>query len=750
MKKHRSKFFLLILFIAIAFNMTLFTNSLFFKFNVDTLHEKLINFDNLRMSGPEINITTPENKTYYGSMSGYYPATYGFESEDVGTSGTDIGFVDTVQLNAEIISSLGDHKKVLEINDDSLSIACHAYNNLTSAQSNGTVEYWIASSNCTALNKFTPFDDDMVGFRFAIYADKFQFRDSTDWHDIIGAPTPQDNSWYHIRIDFEASTGGYEGLTQYTWRVYIDGIEYGDYSFENNQASFNKIAFKTGTVSSPIIYIDAIGYSWDPKYNIGDNLQEGLLLSFENSTTLDWIGYSLDGQVNNTIVGNTTLPFPSNDGVHSIQVFGNNSIGTMYQSDMRYFTTELINIVTPENKTYTEPMSGYYPATYGFENDKIGDDPTDWSIAEDGGTVKVISELDNHKSLVEFHDTSGTEDVWIAKNLTSQESGTLEVWVRITDTTDSIVFVLFDVYGGNTAFQTQIRYDILRTSDAGWQTLVDPALDNTWYHIRWDFNCVDDTYDIYIDNELKRSNCVFGVNIASIGHILIRTSNEPIDYYAYIDAFGYTGDSDYDIGDNLQEGLLLNFENNTKFNWFGYSLDNRPSRTILGNTTFPFPTNDGVHTIQVFGNNSIGTMYESVIMYFTIDTTTPISIISFTPYNGTNEVNKSTTFTLTANDGVGSGVSVIRYKINDSSWIDYSAPFNLSSYDYGYYMIYYYSIDVAGHIEPENSLLVKLVEIPDDPGEPGDSTISGYIAPLLIASICIVITSIIRKKLKSK
>lgn len=28
-----------------------------------------------------------------------------------------------------------------------------------------------------------------------------------------------------------------------------------------------------------------------------------------------------------------------------------------------------ITIVTPENKTYTQPDSGYYPTTYGFEND---------------------------------------------------------------------------------------------------------------------------------------------------------------------------------------------------------------------------------------------------------------------------------------------------------------------------------------------------------------------------------------------
>ena len=30
-----------------------------------------------------------------------------------------------------------------------------------------------------------------------------------------------------------------------------------------------------------------------------------------------------------------------------------------------------VDILTPENKTYTEPTSGYYPGTFGFENDII-------------------------------------------------------------------------------------------------------------------------------------------------------------------------------------------------------------------------------------------------------------------------------------------------------------------------------------------------------------------------------------------
>ena len=68
-----------------------------------------------------------------------------------------------------------------------------------------------------------------------------------------------------------------------------------------------------------------------------------------------------------------------------------------------------INITTPENKTYTAPMSGYYPATYGFENDTIGNNPSNLIITEPPNTlIQVISELDDHKNVLEFYNNNDT------------------------------------------------------------------------------------------------------------------------------------------------------------------------------------------------------------------------------------------------------------------------------------------------------------------------------------------------------
>ena len=51
-------------------------------------------------------------------------------------------------------------------------------------------------------------------------------------------------------------------------------------------------------------------------------------------------------------------------------------------------------------------MSGYYPASFSFENDIIGSDPMDWSVYEVGGTVNVIDFLGNHKKVVEVHNNA--------------------------------------------------------------------------------------------------------------------------------------------------------------------------------------------------------------------------------------------------------------------------------------------------------------------------------------------------------
>ena len=108
---------------------------------------------------------------------------------------------------------------------------------------------------------------------------------------------------------------------------------YGDFNLINDEAQIDMISFNTNIAYTNYgAYIDGIGYSWDQNYHVNDNKYEGLLLSYFNTTTLDWIGYSLDGQNNITLLGHATIPMPTN-GLHSLVISANNTSGVYFTSN---------------------------------------------------------------------------------------------------------------------------------------------------------------------------------------------------------------------------------------------------------------------------------------------------------------------------------------------------------------------------------------------------------------------------------
>jgi hypothetical protein len=289
----------------------------------------------------KITIITPQNKTYTEPMSGYYPATYGFESDKDGTIPEDWEEVkgDPSMLN-EIIAELDGHKKVIHMDKGN---TYGDNNNLNqyfkSVQEFGTIEFWARTTDIDqesawhlksgSFNKYS-----IAGVR--MMDSSFQFKNSTVWYPVPYAA--YNNQWYHISIQFECGTNNHYGLDQNKWRFFINGVQFGDYQMISSHSNVSHIIIhQNWRYDNFHMYTDAVSYSWDPNYSIGDNLNEGLLLSYENTTSLDWKGYSLDGQTNKTILGNITIPMPF-DGIHNIQVFGNDSIGTIYESNVRYFT----------------------------------------------------------------------------------------------------------------------------------------------------------------------------------------------------------------------------------------------------------------------------------------------------------------------------------------------------------------------------------------------------------------------------
>lgn len=191
----------------------------------------------------------------------------------------------------------------------------------------------------------------------------------------------------------------------------------------------------------------------------------------------------------------------------------------------------------------------------------------------------------------------------------------------------------------------------------------------------------------HCENNLIKSNKVTG----NLGHSVYVDSyciNNEIFFNAIVD-------NDYPVRD---DGINNTWDNGTIGNyWSDYN-------GVDAN-------DDGIGDIPYIISGSSSSQDNFPIW----DNKPPKSNIFYIPYNSTNTVVKSTYFTLFADDGIGSGISVIRYKINDSIWFNYTGPFTLSKYQYGDTLISFHSIDNKGNVENPNSILVNLIKLPDNP-----------------------------------
>ncbi len=319
-------FFLVVVF---TFSCSFINNNISFNKNFE-LNCKGDN--SFQTSDNEISIITPESKTYTEPMSGYYPATYGFENDEIWIIPEEWSFFTSYTGFVQVVEEMDGHNKVVELKDAGGGGGATIVSNTFSSQTTGIIECYIYldyphnSGDYLMIQIHDQNPQDTI----VIY-----------WEDgnlVVyngAAPTTVGSyngyTWYHVRIQFDCADD---------WHLWIDenSVDGGSgYGFRSTTTtSITKFDMRTWS-DNVFNYIDAVGYSWDPNYNIGDNLNEGLLLSFVNRTPLDWMGYSLDGLTTKTIVGNTTLPLPTN-GVHNIQVFGNDSLGTIYASEIQYFS----------------------------------------------------------------------------------------------------------------------------------------------------------------------------------------------------------------------------------------------------------------------------------------------------------------------------------------------------------------------------------------------------------------------------
>jgi hypothetical protein len=286
----------------------------------------------------DLTITSPENITYTGPDSGYYLSSDGFENSVNGNTPNDWDPSETGGT-VRVISEYDSHKKVLQFHDTSSSLMPSAYTYFPS-QTFGSVEMWFQiddSSKCFAIALEQASINPAFTLTWWSFKNEWRYAIGSTWYVLSTIPAPISNTWHHLTFFFERTNGGYQGLGQNKWKVTMDTSDSGALPLRYNLTPDAMRILLREDQADYSVFIDAIGYSWDPAYTIGDNMNEGLLLSYDSPISLDWTGYSLDNQINHFINGNTVIELPS-VGSHSIQVFGNDSLGNNHESEITFFS----------------------------------------------------------------------------------------------------------------------------------------------------------------------------------------------------------------------------------------------------------------------------------------------------------------------------------------------------------------------------------------------------------------------------
>ncbi|MFX0030425.1 MAG: esterase/lipase family protein, partial [Candidatus Hermodarchaeota archaeon] len=311
-------------------------------------------------------------------------------------------------------------------------------------------------------------------------------------------------------------------------------------------------------------------------------------------------------------------------------------------------------IITPEPKNYSKPMEGYYPAIYGFENDDNGAYGTSVSILDEwtgnmGSFLRMYvrdGPYEGHNKVLEIFDSqSGGKTTGVHNFDNPQSAGTIEFWLMMkgageVGSTNRYHQIHFRKLDNTIAFRAQLkmleggwesgdRADIAYYDGNNWVEFADGE-DLTWYRHRIDFDCTSGTkgqfswYIYHADGSLLASiiDIDFENSMGTLDEIYFTSIQSHYRGSTYWDAFGFDWENNYNIGDNFEEGILIDIEPED-YTSLSYSLDSQPYVSMLGDTVIPMP-DYGEHTLQVDGDG-----YLSELRTFTISPiiiTSPLSI----------------------------------------------------------------------------------------------------------------------------
>ena len=231
-----------------------------------------------------------------------------------------------------------------------------------------------------------------------------------------------------------------------------------------------------------------------------------------------------------------------------------------FNENMLYNSSSITydNIFNIKNKTeFTEIYNGTYSFT--SEVDGTSGDAINFfdSVVETGTScsIEVLSGLGGYDKIIEIKDVDSVDDIQGYNEFTPQASGTIEYWFRTNVVADnSYMRLRSEAIEGAYFF---VSGDKFRYYDGASHEITDAVVD-TWYHVRIDFECGAGSYlglsadNFYISiNGVQYGEFPFWVGTDTLNRINFGTYTGDDNYIFYIDAVGYSWDTNYNINNNI-------------------------------------------------------------------------------------------------------------------------------------------------------------------------------------------------------
>ena len=556
---------------------------LFFSANVSmsllgynpSLGENEILFNGNYSNGELITITSPK---YLKLFANYYIENWASKE----TIKIDWFKLKKVYKGVEVVNDHYGYGKVVQLELGTPSHYCGIMQSY-SPQKYGTIEFWYSTKNSILGGTISFAHSDLK----VTQKDNKMFIGTKE---ISPLDSPiMNNTWYHLRIDFNIEGPVYQGLYSREGRIFLDGLP-SDFSVPGSVSSFNYLTFE----SNGTAYIDAIGYTWDEEYYVGKNVEksvpehlyEDLEITFSvinmEESELDKIGFSYERE---TEIGqNYQYIWDFGDGNYSYEEsptykFSNTGeypVRVTLIDDQGAMNTEVKNFLIKNKEPETDILYGLnYDATYDFKYDVSKHPPSDWVTH---GSVQVVDFKDEYSKVVEIDTTAGGYGMIRIPEPSLDLNGSIEFWIYFTDIENDDFFFWVDKLDPNDenlyVLKNSTRFGFLNGKWMYYYTYkgagnvdkyaygemieLPSPVNNEWTHIRFDY-CWSDLIEYNGLSDKQWRTYVNGVSSNIYQAVGKQFNRKGFDIRAgskiYLESIGFTTDSNYDLGDNNPERL---------------------------------------------------------------------------------------------------------------------------------------------------------------------------------------------------